>query len=119
MHSHGPHLNHQQSRLPGLRARAFGNPLRINSFVLLHTGTSPFTVVFITVHVLRSSTEWELMWMAQIVICPYKTINFHINLVHAFSGEGIKFRKSPKGQSSILAAGEVWDLKSELSKDTG
>lgn len=48
------------------------------------------------------------MWMARIVICPYKTINFHINLVHAFSGEGIKFRKSPKGnQVIILAAGEV------------
>lgn len=85
----------QQSRLPGLAARAFGNPLRINSFVFvahwhltihhrLHHGSCP------------SFVDGVGMWMAQIVLCPYKEINFHINLVHAFSGEGIKFRKSPE-----------------------
>lgn len=30
-----------------------------------------------------------------------------------------KIEKISQRQSSILAAGEVWDLKSELSKDTG
>lgn len=42
------------------------------------------------------------MWMAQIVICPYKEINFHINLVHAFSGEGIKIRKISQGHQVFL-----------------
>lgn len=60
------------------------------------------------------------MWMARIVICPYKTNKLSHKSCPRFLWRRNKTSKiSQRQQSGILAAGEVWDLKFELSKDTG